>query len=160
MSMTRNLCCKCPHYYEQHGYECDDVDWGCTAFGREFENCPSFDDGEGNADFEEWGCNESIKRINFKLNRIKKRDRAYWKSQKRIAFKYKVHTDTIKTESGYKVFGCTGNFIGYSSDYMPKMKGGHTHNHVKNMELRLMLTKKEIKALRKIMKMEKKNGRN
>lgn len=22
----RNLCCKCPHYYEQHGYECDDVD--------------------------------------------------------------------------------------------------------------------------------------
>lgn len=35
----RNLCCKCPHYYEQHGYECDDVDWGCTAFGREFENC-------------------------------------------------------------------------------------------------------------------------
>lgn len=38
----RNLCCKCPHYYEQHGYECDDVYWGCTAFGREFENCPSF----------------------------------------------------------------------------------------------------------------------
>ena len=37
----RNLCSKCPHYYEQHGYECDDVDWGCTAFGREFENCPS-----------------------------------------------------------------------------------------------------------------------
>ena len=33
----RNLCCKCPHYYEQHGYECDDVDWGCTAFGREFK---------------------------------------------------------------------------------------------------------------------------
>ena len=82
MAMTRNLCSKCPHYYEQHGYGCDDVDWGCTAFGCEFENCPSFDDGEGNADFEEWGCNESIKQINFKLNRIKKRDRAYWKSQK------------------------------------------------------------------------------
>ena len=32
------------------------------------------------------------------------------------------------------------------------LKGGHTHNHLKNMELRLMLTKKEIKALRKIMK--------
>lgn len=40
--------------------------------------------------------------------------------------------------------------------YKPNMKGGHTHNHLKNMELRLMLTKKEIKALRKIMKMEKK----
>lgn len=44
--------------------------------------------------------------------------------------------------------------------YKPNFKGGHTHNHLKNMELRLMLTKKEIKALRKIMKREKKNGRN
>lgn len=44
--------------------------------------------------------------------------------------------------------------------YKPNMKGGHTHNHLKNIELRLMLTKKEIKALRKILKREKKNGRN
>ena len=44
--------------------------------------------------------------------------------------------------------------------YKPNLKGGHTHNHLKNIELRLMLTKKEIKALRKIMKREKKNGRN
>ena len=28
----RNLCCKCPHYYEQHGYECDDVDWNKIDF--------------------------------------------------------------------------------------------------------------------------------
>ena len=42
--------------------------------------------------------------------------------------------------------------------YKPNLKGGHTHNHLKNIELRLMLTKKEIKALRKIMKREKKNG--
>ena len=40
----------------------------------------------------------------------------------------------------------------------PNLKGGHTHNHLKNCELRLMLSKKEIKALRKIMKREKKNG--
>ena len=40
--------------------------------------------------------------------------------------------------------------------YRPNLKGGHTHNHIKNMELRLMLTKKEIKALRKIMKRDKK----
>lgn len=44
--------------------------------------------------------------------------------------------------------------------FKPNRKGGHTHNHLKNMELRLMLTKTEIKALRKIMKKEKKNGRN
>jgi hypothetical protein len=42
--------------------------------------------------------------------------------------------------------------------YKPNRKGGHTHNHLKNMELRLMLSKKEIKALRKIMKRETKNG--
>ena len=40
--------------------------------------------------------------------------------------------------------------------YKPNRKGGHRHNHLKNMELRLMLTKKEIKALRKIMKRDKK----
>ena len=38
--------------------------------------------------------------------------------------------------------------------FKPNRKGGHTHNHLKNMELRLMLSKKEIKALRKIMKRE------
>lgn len=42
--------------------------------------------------------------------------------------------------------------------FKPNRKGGHRHNHIKNMELRLMLSKKEIKALRKIMKREKKNG--
>ena len=40
--------------------------------------------------------------------------------------------------------------------FKPNRKGGHTHNHLKNMELRLMLSKKEIKALRKIMKRDKK----
>ena len=44
--------------------------------------------------------------------------------------------------------------------FKPNRKGGHRHNYVKNMELRLMLTKKEIRSLRKIMKREKKNGRN
>ncbi len=42
--------------------------------------------------------------------------------------------------------------------FKPNRKGGHTHNHLKNIELRLMLSKKEIKALRKIMKRETKNG--
>ena len=40
--------------------------------------------------------------------------------------------------------------------YKPNRKGEHRHNHLKNMELRLMLSKKEIKALRKIMKRDKK----
>lgn len=129
----RNLCCKCPHYYEQHGYECDDVDWGCTAFGREIENCPSFDDGEGNADFEEWGCNEKQNRINYALMRIRKNDEAYWKSQEKNAFKYKDYTVGPRTEKGYKLFTKSGSFVGYSLDYKPIMKGGHRHNHARNV---------------------------
>ena len=51
-------------------------------------------------------------------------------------------------------------YIGTMKPSRIDFKGGHTHNHLKNMELRLMLTKKEIKALRKIMKRENKNGQN
>lgn len=55
-----------------------------------------------------------------------------------------------------KIFSGRKASFGKMISIKPPMKGGHTHNHLKNMELRLMLTKKEIKALRKIMKMEKK----
>lgn len=154
----RNLCSKCPHYYEQHGYECDDVDWGCTAFGREFENCPSFDDGGGDADFEEWGCNEKQNRIQYTLNKLKRKCRALGKicEAKDRRFYKKIHSILPKEDEGYKAY-LNGKFQGfYTRDYRPNMKGGHTHNHIKNMELRLMLTKKEIKALRKIMKRDKK----
>ena len=143
----RNLCCKCPHYYEQHGYECDYVDWGCTAFGREFENRPSFDDGEGNADFEEWGCNEKQNRINYALMRIRKKDDAFWKSQKKNAFKYKDCTVAPRTEKGYNLFTKSGSFIGYSLDYKPIMKGGHRHNHIFNVCYRITFRGKYRKRL-------------
>ena len=151
----RNICCKCPHYYEQHGYEYDDVDWGCTAFGREFENCPSFDDDGGNADFEEWGCNETQNRINYALMRIRKNDEAFWKSQKKNDFKYKDYTVAPMTEKGYKLFTKSGSFIGYSLDYKPIMKGGHRHNHIKNKMQRIMFSKKELKQIRRSLKRSK-----
>ena len=144
----RNLCCKCPHYYEQHGYECDYVDWGCTAFGREFENRPSFDDGEGNADFEEWGCNEKQNRINYALMRIRKKDDAFWKSQKKNAFKYKDCTVAPRTEKGYKLFTKSGSFIGYSLDYKPIMKGGHRHNHIYNVCNRITFRGKKSRRVK------------
>ena len=139
----RNLCHKCPHYYEYHGYECDDVDLGCRVYGREFEQCPSFDDGEGNADFEEWGCNEKQNRINYTLMQIQKKDSAYWKSQKRKDFKYKCHTDTTMTEKGYTLLNKDGFFLGYSSDYNPYMKGGHRHNHIYNVCRKHVLRSKQ-----------------
>lgn len=135
----RNLCCKCPHYYEQHGYECDDVDWGCTAFGREFENCPSFDDGEGNADFEEWGCNEKQNRIDYTLNKLKRKSRSWYKicEEKEQLFYKKIYSVLPKEEKGYKAYK-DGKFQGFlTHDYRPNMKGGHTHNHVKNAHKRM-----------------------
>ncbi len=135
----RNLCCKCPHYYEQHGYECDDVDWGCTAFGREFENCPSFDDGEGNADFEEWGCNEKQNRIQYTLMQIRKKSHALGKIgyEKERRFYKKIYSVLPKEEKGYKAYK-DGKFQGFlTHDYRPNMKGGHRHNHIRNAHKRM-----------------------
>lgn len=62
------------------------------------------------------------------------------------------------TKNGFGKYCVNNNACIMTDFYKPNLKGGHTHNHLKNMELRLMLTKKEIKALRKIMKREAKNG--
>ena len=73
---------------------------------------------------------------------------------------FKHYSVLPKEERGYKAYRNDGTWMGFwTDDYRPNLKGGHTHNHLKNIELRLMLSKKEIKALRKIMKREKKNGR-
>lgn len=70
----------------------------------------------------------------------------YYPAGSCFAFETKFINKKLSNEFGFKVY------LGLSRC----MKGGHTHNHIKNMELRLMLTKKEIKALRKIMKRDKK----
>ena len=62
------------------------------------------------------------------------------------------------TKNGFGKYCVNNNACIMTDFYKAILKGGHTHNHIKNMELRLMLTKKEIRSLRKIMKMEKKNG--
>lgn len=70
------------------------------------------------------------------------------------------HSEPGAAPHWYKIYGWLPNrylpLVMFDSIpiYKPNMKGGHTHNHIKNMELRLMLTKNEIKALRKIMKRE------
>lgn len=135
----RNLCCKCPHYYEQHGYECDDVDWGCAVFGREFKNCPSFDDGEGNADFKEWGCNEKQNRIDYTRNKIKRKSRDLCKigEEKEQRFYKKIYSLLPKEDEGYKAY-VNGEFQGfYTRDFRYNMKGGHRHNHIRNAHKRM-----------------------
>ena len=146
----RNLCCKCPHYYEQHGYECDDVDWGCTAFGREFKNCQSFDDGEGNADFEEWGCNEKQNRIDYTRNKIKRKSRALCKigEAKEHRFYKKIYSLLPKEDEGYKAY-VNGEFQGfYTRDYRYNMKGGHRHNHIYNVCNRITFRGKKSRRVK------------
>lgn len=160
MAMTRNLCCKCPHYYNEHSWE-GDYDWGCRIFGMECNRCPSFWDDEGAADETEMGCNVHPKKMAYLLNRENKKIEAWTKRDFKKDKRVNHYSILPKEERGYKAYRNDGTWIGFWTDnYRPNRKGGHTHNHVKNMELRLMLTKKEIKALRKIMKREKKNGRN
>lgn len=62
------------------------------------------------------------------------------------------------TKNGFGKYCVNNNACIMTDFYKPNRKGGHRHNHIKNMEQRLTLSKKEIKAFRKIMKREKKNG--
>ena len=79
MAMTRNLCCKCPHYYNERSWE-GDYDWGCRIFGTECERCPSFWDDEGDADETEMGCNVHPKKMAYLINQEKKGDEAMTKN--------------------------------------------------------------------------------
>ena len=82
--------------------------------------------------------------------------------------KFSWHSEPGLVPHWYKIYGWLPNrylpivMFGDSIPiYKPNRKGGHTHNHIKNMVLRLVLTKKEIRSLKKnIMKREKKNGQN
>ena len=76
--------------------------------------------------------------------------------------KFSWHSEPGTAPHWYKIHGWLPNrylpivMFGDSIPfYKPNRKGGHSHNHIKNMEQRLMLSKKEIKAIRKIMKKEK-----
>lgn len=52
----------------------------------------------------------------------------------------------IHIKKGTFVVNADGGWVRYK----PNMKGGHTHNHVMNCELRLMYRKKEIRQLRRL----------
>lgn len=64
----------------------------------------------------------------------------------------------MKTYSGHKVDYAKTNFIRHNIDVFAEaimkkpMKGGHTHNHCSNRELKYIHTAKERKWLRKFLK--------
>ena len=115
----RNYCEKCK--YEFH----DDDDYGCVLFGIECMKCKSFNE-------DEMGCNVHQKKIQFLAHRIKKRfDRT---------FRNDYSTPTNGKFSGRKFYKLpTGRTLRNESEYpyKPRMKGGHTHNHVKNAHKRM-----------------------
>ena len=76
------------------------------------------------------------------------KDEAFWKSQKKNAFKYKDCTVAPRTEKGYKLFTKSGSFIGYSLDYKPIMKGGHRHNHIYNVCNRITFRGKKTRRVK------------
>lgn len=145
-------CYECPYSYSYS----DTDSYGCLFFGEE---CA------GNKKFDDDVCYVHPKRLQFLAQRMNKHDNALEMECCKYRPEYRrpvtsKHFIQGPFHSGYEVVVNKDILDLPSKFYRPNMKGGHTHNHIKNMELRLMLTKKEIKALRKIMKREKKNVRN
>lgn len=139
----RNYCEKCK--YEIH----DDDDYGCVLFGKECMKCKSFNE-------DEIGCNVHQKRIQFLANRIKKRFDNY--------FRRDYSTPVNGKFSGRKFYKFpTGRTLRNECEYpyKPRMKGGHTHNHFKNVLHRIVIrSKNERKTSRKNRRKYKLRGAN
>lgn len=143
----RNLCCKCPHYYNEQSY-CGEYEWGCRVFGEESERCPSFWDNDGEADENEIGCNVHPKRIEFLLMRENKRIDAYIERVSKDNKLVKHYSVLPKEKRGYKAYRNDGTWMGFWTDnYRPKMKGGHRHNHFYNVCSRHLRRSKDRRKL-------------
>jgi len=133
----RNLCCKCPHYYNEKSWE-GEYDWGCRIFGMECNQCPSFWDDEGDADETEMGCNVHPKKMAYLINQEKKRFEAWNKRRFTQSKLVKYYSILPKEECGYKAYRNDGTWMGFwTDDYRPNMKGGHRHNHIRNAHKRM-----------------------
>lgn len=85
------------------------------------------------------GCNVHPKRIQFLAMRRRERFKAYIKREEKRNFVYdRFYTKKEKRDDGYIII-LNGKDAGFSIDhYYPPMKGGHTHNHVKNATRRML----------------------
>lgn len=126
MNTPKNLCHKCPHFYE------DDGDWGCMLFGLEAERCPSLHD-DDDLDITEVGCDVGKRKLNF-LAHLKNKKFESWNKKDCLENKRrKPYTSKEKDKYGYKAYfheECTTAFC--MPYYRENMKGCHTHNHVYN----------------------------
>lgn len=143
----RNLCCKCPHYYNEPHWE--GGDWGCRIFGIECNRCPSFWDDEGEADETEMGCNVHPKKMAYLLNQENKRFEAWNKRDFKENKLVKYYSILPKEERGYKAYRNDGTWMGFWTDeYHPNMKGGHRHNHIFNVCYRITFRGKKSRRVR------------
>lgn len=153
MERSRECYFDCPYYF----YHGETESWGCILFGEECKKNKQLDDET---------CYVHPRRLQYLAYRYNKRCESLEKEcTKKYCTEYRKPVTSKKFvqgpfHSGYEVIVNKDFLDSLSKFYRPNMKGGHTHNHIKNCELRLMLTKKEIRSLRKIMKREKTNGRN
>lgn len=143
----RNLCCKCPHYYNECSWD-GEYDWGCRIFGMECERCPSFWDDEGDADETEMGCNVHPKKMAYLINQEKKRFEAWDKRDFKKDKLVKHYSILPKEKRGYKAYRNDGTWMGFwTDDYRPNMKGGHRHNHIYNVCFRITFRGKKSRQV-------------
>lgn len=131
-------CLECPYSYSYS----DTDSYGCLFFGEECAGNKKFDDDDV--------CYVHPKRLQFFAQRMNKHNRALDKECCKYRPEHRKPVTSKKFingqfHSGYEVIVNQDFLASLSKFYRPNMKGGHRHNHIKNMELRLMLTKKKIK---------------
>lgn len=127
MNAPKNLCHKCPHFYE------DDGDWGCFLFGMEAVACPSLHD-DDDSDITEIGCDVGKRKLNF-LAHLRNKKFESWNKKDYLDNKRRKHyTSKEKDKYGYKAYFHDECSTAFSMPYYREnMKGGHTHNHIKNV---------------------------
>lgn len=135
MNAPKNLCHKCPHFYE------DDGDWGCMLFGPEAERCHSMHN-DDDLDITEIGCDIGKRKLNFLAHRRNKKFEL-WNKKDYLDFKRrKPYTSKEKDNYGYKAYfhdECITAF--FTPYYLENMKGSHTHNHIYNVLYRSTFNK-------------------
>lgn len=144
MSTNYRECDDCPWAYS-FGYT---EEWGCVLFGKECEKCKKFDSDVG-------GCFYSQKKLERLAYEFKKRCR----HAQKIAEGYNPFFKKPKTEKTpifrphfgfeYKVVGHKTMFC---KNYIPNLKGGHTHNHLRNtLERKLNKSKSSRKRCHNVL---------
>ena len=126
MEKTRYCDDACPFYWDDYY-----MGFGCSIFGKECENNKKLD--------EDAMCYVHMNVLRFLAYRRNKKERSLERKCRKEDFKEKMFTSkNFVAGKGYELLN-DDIFFSHSKIYKPVMKGGHRHNHVRNMVIKHMV---------------------